>query len=254
MKTHLVIPDTQVKPGQDLTFLTRIGKYIVNKKPDVVIQIGDFSDMESLSFYDKGTKNFEGRRYKKDIEAAYQAMEALLSPLYEYNNRAKRNKEKQYWPRLVLTLGNHEDRINRLVNEDPKLEGMIQITDLPYWQYGWEVYPYLEVVNLDGINYSHYFTSGVMGRPVPNARQLLIKKHQSCVMGHVQTMDIATDYRADGTPITGLFAGCCYEHNEFYLGKQGNHHFRGIHMLYEVNNGSFYHHAISLNYLNRKYP
>ena len=250
---HCVIPDTQIKSGQNLDFLTRIGKYILNKKPDVIIQLGDFIDMESLSFYDKGTKNFEGRRYKKDIEAAHAAMFALLSPIYEFNKRAKKNKEKQYWPRLVLTLGNHEDRINRLINEDPKLEGIIQLTDLPYWEHGFEVYPYLEVVNIDGINYSHYFTSGVMGRPVPNARQLLIKKHQSCVMGHVQTMDIATDYRADGTPITGLFAGCCYEHNESYLGPQGNAYFRGIHMLYEVNDGAFYHHAVTLKYLEKKY-
>ena len=57
--------------------------------------------------------------------------------------------------------------------------------------------------------FAHYFTSGVMGRPVPNARQLVMKKHQSCVMGHVQNWDLHRETRADGTPITGLFAGSC---------------------------------------------
>jgi hypothetical protein len=66
-------------------------------------------------------------------------------------------------------------------------------------------------------------------------------------------MDIATDYKADGLPITALFAGCCYEHDEDYLGPQGNNYFRGIHFLYEVNNGSFFHHAISLKYLSNRY-
>jgi len=249
----MVIPDCQVKPDHDYTYLNNVGKYLVEKKPDTVICIGDFADMPSLSSYDKGKKSFEGRRYLKDIEASHEAMSALLEPLYNYNFNAKRNKMKQYHPRLVLTLGNHENRINRAVEVQPELDGVLSVDHLKYEEYGWEVYPFLEVIHIDGVAYSHYFTSGVLGRPVTSARALLTKKHQSCVMGHVQTMDIATDYRADGTPILGLFAGCCYEHNEDYLGPQGNAHFRGIHMLYEVSNGSFYHHAITLNYLNSKY-
>lgn len=251
MKSHLVIPDVQIREGNDIKFLSRIGQYIVNKKPNVIIQIGDFADMPSLSSYDVGKKSFEGKRYTKDIKAAREAMNALLEPLYTFNTKAKKNKEKQYHPRLVLTLGNHEERINRAIENDPKLDGLLSIKDLPYED--WEVYPFLQVVSIDGINYSHYFTSGVMGRPVTNAKLLLQKKHQSCVQGHVQHMDIATDYRADGSTIIGLFAGTCYEHNEDYLGAQGNNYFRGIHMLYEVDKGSFYHHAISLKYLKEKY-
>ena len=67
---HLIIPDTQVKPDVDLSYLEWIGQYIVEKKPDVLIQIGDFADMPSLSSYDIGKKSFEGRRYKDDIKAA----------------------------------------------------------------------------------------------------------------------------------------------------------------------------------------
>jgi hypothetical protein len=251
MRVHAVIPDVQSKSGSSFKFLTRVGKYLAQKKPDVIVQIGDFADMESLSSYDKGKKVFEGRSYTQDIEAATEAMRCLLGPIKDEQYRLKKNKEKQWHPRMVLTLGNHEERINRAVNDDRKLDGLISINDLPYFH--WEVFPFLEIVTIDGINYSHYFTSGVMNRPCTSARQMLTKKHQSCVQGHVQTMDIATDYRADGTTITGLFAGCCYEHDEDYLTKQGNNYFRGVHMLYEVENGSFYHHAISLKYLEKKY-
>lgn len=251
---HMVLPDVQAKPGHDFTYLNSIGKYMVEKKPDTVICIGDFTDMPSLSSYDKGKKSFEGRRYLADIQASHDAMEAFLGPLWEYNQKARRNKEKRYNPRMILTMGNHENRINRAVELQPELEGVLSTDALGYEiRYGWEVYPFLEVVHVDGVAYSHYFTSGVLGRPITSARALLTKKHQSCVMGHVQTMDIATDYRADGTPILGLFSGCCYEHNEDYLGPQGNAHFRGFHMLYEVTNGSFYHHPISLHYIKEKY-
>lgn len=253
MTTHLVIPDAQVKPGHDYTYLENIGKYIVEKKPDVIINIGDWADMPSLSSYDKGKKSFEGRRYLADVEASQDAMQALLNPLAAFNKKAREGGKKQYHPRMVLTLGNHENRIARAVEVSPELDGVLSVDALGYVGFGWEVYPFLQVVTIDGVNYSHYFTSGVLGRPVSTARQLLLKKHQSCVMGHVQTMDVATDYRADGRPIMGLFAGCCYEHNEDYLGPQGNAYFRGIHMLYEVNDGAFFHHPISLTYLNKKY-
>lgn len=252
-KVHAVIPDIQAKPGHDFTYLRNIGNYLVEKKPDVIVCIGDLADMPSLSSYDKGKKSFEGRRYLADIQAAIEAQEALLGPLKEFNAKAKKNKEKRYTPRLIYTMGNHEHRITRATEMQPELDGVLSLDHLKCREFGWEVYPFLEVVHVDGVAYSHFFTSGVLGRPVTSARALLTKKHQSCVMGHVQTMDIATDYRADGTPILGLFAGCCYEHDEDYLGPQGNNHFRGFHMLYEVNNGSFYHHAISLNYINGKY-
>lgn len=253
MAVHCVIPDVQAKPGIDFTYLNNIGKYLVEKKPEVIVCIGDFADMPSLSSYDKGKKSFEGRRYLADIDASHEAMSALLEPLYTYNYNAKRNKKRPYTPKMIMTLGNHEQRILRAVELQPELEGVLDISHLDFTGYGWEVYPFLEVAHVDGIAYSHYFTSGTLGRPVTSSRALLTKKHQSCVMGHVQTMALSTDYRADGTPILGLFAGCCYEHNEDYLGPQGNAHFRGIHMLYEVSAGSFYHHPISLSYLNKKY-
>ena len=95
MISHLIIPDTQVKEGIDFEYLTRIGQYIVDVKPDVVIHLGDFADMPSLSSYDVGKKSFEGRRYTKDIDAANKAMQCLLDPLYSYNASAKINKKKQ---------------------------------------------------------------------------------------------------------------------------------------------------------------
>ncbi len=81
MRTHLFISDTQVKPDIPLDHLTRLGKYIVDKKPDVIIHIGDHWDMPSLSIYDKGKKKAEGRRYKQDVDAGNAGMKALLKPL-----------------------------------------------------------------------------------------------------------------------------------------------------------------------------
>lgn len=248
---HLILPDNQVKFGEDYSYLTRIGNYIIEKKPEVIVHLGDFVDMESLSSYDVGKKSFEGKRYVKDIAAAKDAMEALLSPLKEFNSRAKKNKEKQYKPRLVLCLGNHEQRIHRAIENDPKLEGLIKYEDLPYQD--WEVHDFLKPVFIDGIAYSHYFPTGVMGRPATTASAMVSKLHMSCIAGHQQGKQVAYGKRPDGSTITCIIAGSCYEHDEGYLDHQTNQHFRGIVVLHEVKNGCFDEMFVSLDYLKKKY-
>jgi hypothetical protein len=249
---HLIIPDCQVKPGVPLDHLTWAGKYAAEKRPDKIICIGDFADLPSLSSYDIGKKTFEGRTYKADVECAKEAMGLLLSPIQRAIKQS-RNTKKPWNPKFELYLGNHEHRIERAIEADRKLDGTISVSDLGYRDMGWNVHPYLEVCVLDGIAYSHYFTSGVLGRPVASARALLVKKHMSCVMGHVQKTDIAYDNRADGKRITGLFCGTFYQHDEQYLGPQGNRHWRGIWMLHNVKDGEFDEMPVPLHYLKEKY-
>ena len=250
---HFILPDCQVKPGHSYDYLTRIGNYICDHQPDIIINIGDFADMASLSSYDIGKKAFEGRRYIADVEASHKAMEHLLKPIKEHNDRQRKNGKRQYKPRMVLTLGNHENRIDRVVNGDPKLDGTISVDDLGYSDYGWEVHPFLDVVVIDGIAYSHYFVTGVSNRPISSAQLTLNKKHMSCIAGHQQGRQVAYGYRADGRRISSIIAGSCYEHDEDYLGSQGNKHWRGAFMLNEVDDGEFDEMFISLPYLERKY-
>jgi hypothetical protein len=106
---------------------------------------------------------------------------------------------------------------------------------------------------IDGVAYCHYFTSGVMGRPVSSARLLMTKKMMSCVQGHVQDRDIAFGRRGDGSYITTLFAGIFYEHDEDYLTPQTNGSWSGVWMLNDVVNGSFDEMPVSIKYLRRKY-
>ena len=238
---HLVIPDVQSKPGVPNAHLSWIGKYIAAKRPDVIVCIGDFADLPSLSSYDVGRRSFEGRRYKLDLAASHRAMEILCEQFVNITD---------YKPRMVLTLGNHEHRIERVTEEDPRLYGTIGLEDLGYEAWGWEVIPYLEVINIDGIEYSHYVTSGVMGRPASSAAVALRERQRSVVQGHVQHIDIAIHRK---TQAFALFSGTCYLHKEGYLGPQGNSQKPGIWMLNEVRNGTADLMQISLDYLRRKY-
>ncbi len=250
-KRIMVIPDTQAKPGLDFSYLARMGHYAVEKKPDRIVWLGDHSDMSSLSSYDKGKKSFEGRRYKRDVEAGQWAMSAFHTPLIEYNEK---HPECPYEPEEDLLYGNHEFRIERAIEDDPKLDGMLSLKDLQYEDFGIKVHPFLEVVMIEGIAFSHYFTTGLMGRPVTTAQACLAKKHISCIQGHQQGLQIATGYRADGALLTSVIAGSCYEHSENYLGPQGNNHWRGFLMCHDTVDGVFDLMPVSLKYINRRYP
>jgi len=250
----MVIPDVQAKPGQNFSFLRWVGQYAVDKKPDVIIQIGDFADMPSLSSYDVGKKSFEGRTYKDDIKACKDAMDNLMAPIYKEQVRLEDGKRKKWNPKLILTLGNHENRINVAIENDRKLDGLLHIDDLDYLSYGWDVIPFLEPITIGGISFCHYFVSGVMGRPVSSARALVMKKHMSCVMGHVQASEIdMSQRRADGTPLLGLFAGIYTPYDEGYLNPQSNKQHRQIWMLQEVEDGFAYPQPVSIEFLKAKY-
>jgi hypothetical protein len=227
----------QLRPGVSYAHLGWIRNYIAEKKPDVVVCLGDFADMASLSSYDKGKLGGEGKRYAADVAAARAGME-LLTGRWGYK------------PRKELTLGNHEYRIDRAAEENPALFGTISTADLGYERHGWTVRPFLKPVHIDGISYAHYFVSGIMGRPVSSAAALLRARHGSAVMGHVQKVDIAIH---PATQHIALMAGICYLHDEPYLTPQGNSCKRGIWLLNEVRNGVADPMFVSLGYLKRKY-
>jgi hypothetical protein len=180
-------------------------------------------------------------------------MTNFMAPILREQARLKENKKKRWNPRLVLTLGNHEDRINRAVNYDRKLEDLMSIDDLGYERFGWEVIPFLKPIIIDGVAYAHYFCSGVMGRPITSARLTLTKKMMSCVAGHQQGRDVAYAVRADGKRITSIIAGSGYPHDEGYLNHQTNNHWRGHVVLNQVKDGEFDEMFVSLDYLKDKY-
>lgn len=239
--SHAIIPDCQVRPGVDISHLRHIGNYLAEKKPDVVVCIGDFADMPSLSSYTIGKADAEGQRYVEDVKSVHRAMDALMTPIRAVPG---------YNPRLVFTIGNHEDRITREVEANPRLIGKISIDDLGYENYGWEVVPFLKPIKVNGIEYCHYFTSGAMGRPIASAAVLLRERQCSGVQGHVQFTDLSFHKK---TGNFGLFCGICYTHDEKYLGFQGNTTRRQIVMLHEVKDGTADPMFVSLGFLRANY-
>lgn len=254
--THLMIPDTQCKPDIDTSYLDWLGKYIVDKQPEVIVHIGDHADMESLSSYDKGQRSAEGKRVHKDIESAIEGMNRLLKPLYDLQQRQlKEHGEVLYKPKMVITLGNHEQRIERHVNANPELHGFLSYDSLKYKEMGWEVYDYLQPVVINGVAYVHFMANPMTGKPYGGTALNILKNvGESFCMGHKQCLDTATRFLpSSGKQQWAIIAGAYYEHEEAYKGYQGNHHWRGIVVQHNVKDGSFNPMFVSLEYLKERY-
>jgi len=256
MSTHLVIPDSHAKPGVSNERYTWLGKLVLDRRPDVIVNIGDWADMPSLSSYDRGRRSFEGRRYANDIKAANDALNKFENPIHSYNIQQARNHKAQYKPRKISLQGNHEERIDRATQLSPELDGTISWRSIRFKEHGWSVHDFLHPVMVDGVMYSHYFTSGIKGLAIGGehpAASLLKKQFVSCTVGHSHIADFAMRTRADGQRIMGLVCGCYFEHWEDYAGEANNLWWRGVVICHNVKDGCYDPEFISIDEVKRRY-
>lgn len=246
---HLFIPDPQTKEGVPTNHLKAAGHFAVAKRPDTIVIAGDWWDMPSLSSYDRGKLQFEGRRYKSDIEAGIAGMQLFLAPIM---------KAKSYRPRIIFTMGNHENRVNRVVEEDARLAGTIGPEDFRLKEMGLEVHDFLVPVTTGGITYSHFFPRSSSGsitqnkNGAPNALAQLRRQGGTCVAGHRQGLD-AAPLPLNGRLQWGIIAGSFYQHDEGFLTPQGTVYWRGVVMLHQVMDGACSPMFVDLNFLLEKY-
>jgi len=253
MRRHLILPDTQIKPGVPLEHIGWAAQAIVDYKPDVIVMIGDWADMPSLSSYEKpGGMALEGARIMEDIAVANEAAKTLVAPMEAEIQRLRSNHKKRWEPRRVFLKGNHEDRLDRVAKNDAKFEGVLSSDQivLP----GFESHAFLEIVEIDGIAYSHYFANQHSGRPIGGSIDNRLNKiGRSFVQGHEQGFLYGTRPFPGKVTRHGLVAGSFYLHDEDYRGVQCNGEKRGIAVLNEVEDGDYDLMWLSMGYLKRKY-
>lgn len=240
----LVIPDAHCHPDYGNERFDMLGEYILDEKPDTIVCLGDLADMPSLSSYDKGRKSFEGRRYRKDCAATIDAQKRLWYPVNQYNEMRAKNRKALYKPDTIITMGNHEERILRAIEESPELDGAIGYGDLGVYDFWDRVVPFRETVEVAGFYFSHHFPSGRMGRPIGGenvAARTISKHHESCIFGHGHVLDYAERVGIGGKRLVGISAGC-YVHP--YSIEDWNKSFQhmwwlGVVMLRGVENGEY---------------
>jgi len=250
-RTYLIIPDCHAHPDHNNRRADYLANLIIDLSPDVVINMGDQFDMSSLSDYDKGKRSFQGKSYKKDIEAGLEFHDRVWSPV-----RARKKK----MPYRVVLEGNHEHRIERALDLSPELAGTIGFSDYAFEDYYHEVVRYdgqlPGIFRSDGILFAHYFPTGVSGRPmggVSPARMMAQKNKVSCVAGHIHTFDFFSEKNIDDKAINCLVAGCYQDYINDWAGAIGKFWRAGVSILRNVEDGDYDLQWVSLKNLEQAY-
>lgn len=251
--THLVIPDQHADPRFNNDRADWLGQLLEELRPDVVINIGDSADLSSLSAYDKGKASFVGRSYEADINAHLDFQERLWAPI-----RKARKK-----PFSVFCEGNHEHRIKRALDLAPEYAGDqfgLSFRDLDLHSVYDEVVEYQGmtpgIIEVDGVQYAHYFVSGLMGRPIGgmhHAASLIAKTFKSSTCGHSHTFDFSVKAGASGHTIMGCVVGVYQDYDSPWAGGVNNLWQRGVLIKRNVKDGIYDHQWISIDTLKRQY-
>lgn len=251
-RRHLIIPDVQAKPGMPIDHLDWAGQAIVEYHPDVIVCIGDFFDFASLNSHAQpGSRDLEGLRFKDDVDYGNAAFARLCAPMEAEIKRTAKTKDP-WKPLLIVTLGNHEERADRVSATDPKWQGTIGSDHCDFR--GWHVYPFLQPVEVDGVLYCHYFKSfnskfAIGGSP-DNRLNRIGRTH---TQGHQVGFLYGNRNYPDGSVRHSLTAGSFYLHQESYRGPQCNKHFRGLVVKNQTRNGNYSIMPLDISYLCKKY-
>jgi hypothetical protein len=208
---HLVVGDSHAHPEVPNHRYVALGKFVAEHADNIgiVVFMGDQADMPSLLGYDKKSMGplFDGRRYHQDIDSAVDAMARFSEPI-----RGLRSK-----PKVLALMGNHEHRIERCLAEEPRFRGVIGYEDLMLSELGIESADFLEVVDVDGIRYCHYWKSpgserALAGETLGRASVLKYPGSYSRVCGHSHRFDFyETSDQSSSKKITSVSAGCFFD-------------------------------------------
>jgi len=166
--TTLVIPDAHDGPEHNKDRFEALGNFIVENKPDNIVQIGDFMNLDSINFFDTNKPLIkEGKRLKDDIDSGIEAYEKIMKPIRNLWKKQARWKTKKYNPNRHWLLGNHEVRTWRYTLDKPELSGFIPETDfVGAGKDKWNIVEYRQYVYIDGTAFTHAPMNRRVNQPI----------------------------------------------------------------------------------------
>lgn len=233
-KDIVLIADPQVHKGVPLDHIHALAKYIWDHKPKYVVHIGDHWDFPSLSYYASAMEK-EGRRLVDDLDSGAKALRIITDFIKKKNKTVKH----KYHPEFHFVMGNHEYRLNRYIDKNPELAGMVDLTATIEHQ-GWTVHQFGVPCWIEGICFKHYVSNPESGKAVGGSIENKLNKTPHCfAMGHQQKFQFGRRQTLDGRPWFGIVAGSFYMHDEDYRGEN-NTEIRGfVHMPAFLNRYGF---------------
>lgn len=183
-KTVLIIPDLHI-PYHDAAALEVVEKCMADHDWDEVVYLGDLLDLDEISSFNaENLRELETRRLVEDFHLA----NAILD---RHQEIVRRNNPKA---KFVLLQGNHEYRIERLLDNHPELEGLLEVQKNLHlserkvrWVKSWsenELYAIGKLCFSHGLYINQYHAAKMVNSFGVN----VVYGHTHDVMSHVKTI------------------------------------------------------------------
>jgi hypothetical protein len=191
LESWLVIPDSHV-PFHDLTswnLMMQVGRRLKEiGSLTKVISVGDLADCYSVSFHPKSQER------RMDLKIEVKAINAALDEIDSLG-------VERY-----ITLGNHEFRLARYINEKAReLFGLVDLESLlGFKRRGWHVTDYRDHLKLGDMYFTH--ETGDAGQ-MAAVRSRAALGH-SVAIGHCHRLNATYDTNVDGASCTAMSMGC----------------------------------------------
>lgn len=202
LKSVLVIPDLQI-PYEDKRSLNAVEKLMADHEWDEIVQIGDFVDLDCISSHNKNNlRAVSNKSLFKD---------------YDYANSILDRWQRLTKAKITIIEGNHEYRIERYIDANPQLEGLVEvpvglklktrsINWIPYWSSG-ELYKIGKACFIHGQYTNEHHAKKTVSRFGDN----VFYGHTHDVMCFSQVL------RGKDKTIVGQSLGCLCDYSQSYL-------------------------------------
>ncbi len=190
----IVCPDVHI-PNEDKKAWKLFLKVLEAVQPDILVTIGDYVDMTSVSRHQKKPK--EETRLLPEIVAGRNGLSQIRSV---------------FKGRFVFLAGNHDKRIENFIAEKcPELDELLSLEELlQLKKYDIEYHPYGEIVKIGKMNFVH--DTGRCG--LNTARQSVLDVGSNIAVGHSHRAAVVYDGTITGDTHVGMNVGCLLDINK----------------------------------------
>lgn len=231
MKSVLALPDIHYPENISLKPILSLCEDVGGF--DIVVLLGDALDMTPISHWLKDRRRkLEGKRLLKDYEGF---MRDILNPLAEANPGAQ----------FVWTIGNHEDWVERYIDYNPEMEGLIEpqhhITLPDDRKIKW--IPLNDVFRIGHLSYTH----GAFSNKYHAYKHVIT--YGNLIYGHTHTVQAYTEVSPFGRSDThkAQSIGCLCNKSPAYLRGRKNQWVHAFNVAYVHKNGLFNDYTIHIN-------
>lgn len=205
----IVLPDPHVKPagftgGHDRRANAAILQYIADHDWDGWLCLGDLNDFDAVSHWTKTKiRKVAGKTVRKQYDA---------TNIYLWQHR----KALGPGPRMVCLEGNHDQWIERYIDEHPAMEGMLEVANninleiglewIPFWSTG-QVFRLGHATFIHGEKISKYHAA------------LTVQSYRTNVFyGHTHDVQCYShEAKGSESTIVGQSLGCLQEYSPEYM-------------------------------------